>query len=59
MMCRTDCIPRSAAPSDLFERSLSANLCMPRVHIHGSVQCAVEKAPTRSQLLIMQFFLNI
>ena len=56
MKCRTDRIPRSAAPSDLFERSLSANLCVPRVHIHGSAQCAVEKTPTRSQLLTMLFF---
>ena len=29
---------------------------MPRVHIHGSAQCAVEKAPTGSQLLTMLFF---
>ena len=39
-----------------FEGSLSANLCVPRVPIHGSTQCAVEKAPTGSQLLTMQFF---
>ena len=29
---------------------------MPHVHIHGSAQCAVEKAPTGSQLLTMFFF---
>ena len=35
---------------------MSANLCMPHVHIHGSAQGAVEKAPTGSQLLTMLFF---
>ena len=29
---------------------------MPRVRIHGSTQCAVEKAPTGSQLLTCYFF---
>ena len=29
---------------------------MPHVCIHGSTQCAVEKAPTRSQLLTCYFF---
>ena len=29
---------------------------MPRVCIHGSTQCAVEKAPTGSQLLTCYFF---
>ena len=29
---------------------------MPHVCIHGSTQCAVEKAPTGSQLLTMLFF---
>ena len=29
---------------------------MPHVHIHGSAWCAVEKAPTGSQLLIMFCF---
>ena len=30
---------------------------MPHVCIHGSTQCAVEKAPTRSQLLTCYFFI--
>ena len=55
MKCRTDCIPRSAAPSDLL-RVIECNLCMPHVPIHGSTQCAVEKAPTGSQLLTCYFF---
>ena len=55
MKCRTDRIPRSAAPSDLL-RVIECNLCMPHVCIHGSTQCAVEKAPTRSQLLTCYFF---
>ena len=38
---------------------MSANLCMPHVPIHGSAQCAVEKAPTGSQLLTMLFFFLI
>ena len=29
---------------------------MPHVRIHGSTQCAVEKAPTGSQLLTCYFF---
>ena len=29
---------------------------MPHVHIHGSTQCAVEKAPIGSQLLTCYFF---
>ena len=33
---------------------IQCNLCMP--HIHGSTQCAVEKAPTGSQLLTCYFF---
>ena len=31
---------------------------MPRVRIHGSTQCAVEKAPTGNQLLTCYFFFS-
>ena len=34
----------------------SANLCVPRVCIHGSTQCAVEEAPTGSHSLFFFFF---
>ena len=39
MMCRTDHIPRSAAPSDLFEGSLSANHVCP-MYVY-TVKCDV------------------
>ena len=57
MKCRTDRIPRSAALGDLLRGHLvQCNLCVPHVRIHGSTQCAVEKAPTGSQLLTCYFF---
>ena len=34
----------------------SANLCVPRVRIHGSTQCAVEEAPTGSHSPFFFFF---
>ena len=34
----------------------SANLCVPRVCIHGSTQCAVEEAPTGSHSPFFFFF---
>ena len=55
MKCRTDRIPRSAAPSDLLRgnwvQSVHA-LCM----YTWINKCAVEKAPTGSQLLTCYIF---
>ena len=39
-----------------FWEVIECNLCMPCVHIHGSPQCTVEKAPTGSQLPTMLFY---
>ena len=39
-----------------FWEVIQCNLCVPHVRIHSSTQCAVEKAPTGSQLLTCYFF---